>query len=218
MERRLRDKKNADQVRAGIGLPSLSNDKCISDKYAKAGPDREQMKLFKKSFEVWNVQNSLLPESERKSLASYHREVIGHHSMSETAFNTYLVNGKPLPEESRMRASTKARSLVPENARYGFIDDIVDSLLSGVYTLDTHKETGLLYKPSYHSKTRLNNFVHNFPKFSGITDAKKKLKFYDTLKRNIEKDYAEKKKANVASATGGAKVGTARKLEGHVAL
>lgn len=94
-ERRLCQKKKDDQVRSAIGLPSLSSDKCDSEKYAKPGSARDQLEMIKKNFDVWNVENSRLPESERESFAYYHREILGGEvAISGSAFQNYCVEGK----------------------------------------------------------------------------------------------------------------------------
>lgn len=120
-ERRACQRKEHDKVRSAIGLSSLSSDKGNTEKFAKPGPARDQLEMFKKNFEVWDAENSLLPESERKTFSWYHREIIGGEVvLSESSFRVYLVNDTPLPE-LRMMSAAGAKALLPDEAMASYM-------------------------------------------------------------------------------------------------
>ena len=209
---------DANQLKESLGQKPIQNGVSL---YVHDDEARETLMKAKNLYSEWFEKRSRLPPDEQ-TYAWIHEEIGGEATIGIGSFRHYCVNGNPLPKKSMRTSNGGAKSKFPYEALFGFIEEMIGKVKAGDYTVDEQPKTGLYARANNKKPMRMSILDQTHPNFKdGIASwpsDKKAQKWNDyyrnTLKPNFDRVYSN---ANVASATGGAKVGT-NDLEGVVDL
>ena len=207
----------ANQLRESLGQKPIQNGVNL---YIHDDEARAQLMEIKNRYAMWFEKRSSLPPDQR-TVTWIHEQVGGEATIGIGSFRHYCVNGNPLPEKA---VGGGANSKFSYEALHGYIEEMIGKVKAGDYTVDEQPKTGLYARANNKKPMRMSILAQTHPNFKdGIASwpsDKRRITwncyFRNTLKPTFDRVY-EKKNANVASATGGAKVGT-NDLEGVVDL